>query len=138
MYFLSTYTRHGRYLYAIGGGIDAARLSGVRVILYKYLAFVISGGIAAVAGIILASRSSSAQVDAGRGYLLDAFIALFLGSALFGGRPVFQGALLGAIFLNVIVMVLVLASFHYNYITVCKGVILLVAAVISTFKSMRN
>jgi ribose/xylose/arabinose/galactoside ABC-type transport system permease subunit len=138
LYFIATFTRYGRYLYAIGGGIEAARFSGVRVIFYKFFAFVIAGLIAALAGIILASRSSSAQVDAGSAYLLDAFIALFLGTALFGGKPVFQGALIGAIFLNVIVTVLVLGDFHYNYITVCKGIILSVAAIISTIKSTRD
>src|SRR3990170_543383 len=71
-YVVLTQTVLGRYIYAIGGNEEAARLSGVNVTLYKTLAYVLSGVLAAVSGIILTARLNSAQPTAGGGDELDA------------------------------------------------------------------
>jgi ribose transport system permease protein len=75
------YTVPGRYLHAIGGNRDAARLSGIRVGRYVIMAFMISGLCAAVAGIVQTGRNGSAEPTGGASFLLPAFAAAFLGAA---------------------------------------------------------
>lgn len=70
-FYVLKYTRFGRYIYAVGGNEEAARLSGVRVNRVKTAAYAISGLFAAIAGIIITARLSSAQPTAGAGYELD-------------------------------------------------------------------
>ena len=69
----------GRYVYAMGGNEEAARLSGIRVPRYKMLVYVISGLTAALAGLVLTSRLMSGQPNAGEGFELDAIAAVVLG-----------------------------------------------------------
>src|SRR5712692_9363840 len=75
------YTMPGRYLHAIGGNRDAARLSGIRVGRYVIMAFMISGLCAAIAGIVQTGRNGSAEPTGGASFLLPAFAAAFLGAA---------------------------------------------------------
>lgn len=75
------YTAPGRYLHAIGGNRDAARMSGIRVNRYVILAFVISGLCAALAGVVQTARNGSAEPTSGASFLLPAFAAAFLGAA---------------------------------------------------------
>ena len=85
--FLS-FTKHGRRMYAIGGNPEAARLSGIRTVRYRVAAYVISSWLAALGGILLASRIGSSQVNAGGGYLMDAVAAAYIGFSLAGaGKP---------------------------------------------------
>jgi ribose transport system permease protein len=81
LWLVLKYTVAGRFLYAIGGNRNAARMSGIRVNRYVALAFVIAGVCAAFAGIIQAARNGSAQPSVGASFLLPAFAAAFLGSA---------------------------------------------------------
>jgi ribose transport system permease protein len=80
VWLMLRYTPAGRYLHAIGGNRNAARISGVRVNRYVILAFALSGLLAAVGGIVLAARNGSANPSAGTPFLLPAFAAAFLGS----------------------------------------------------------
>jgi ribose transport system permease protein len=75
------YTGAGRYMHAIGGNREAARLSGIRVSRYVIAAFVISAMCASVAGIVETARNGSAQPTGGASFLLPAFAAAFLGAA---------------------------------------------------------
>ena len=75
------YTPPGRYLHAIGGNRDAARMSGIRVGRYVIVAFVISGLCAAFAGVVQTARNGSAEPTGGASFLLPAFAAAFLGAA---------------------------------------------------------
>lgn len=75
----------GRYIYAIGGNEEAARLSGIRVSRYKMLVYVVSGLTAALAGLVLTSRLMSGQPNAGEGFELDAIAAVVLGGAAISG-----------------------------------------------------
>lgn len=75
------YTAPGRYLHAIGGNRDAARMSGIRVNRYVILAFVTSGLCAALAGVVQTARNGSAEPTSGASFLLPAFAAAFLGAA---------------------------------------------------------
>jgi D-xylose transport system permease protein len=99
--FITTqHTRFGRYLYAIGGNAEAAKLSGVNVPLQVLTAFAILGLLAGVAGIIYTARVGSAGPDAGTLLELDAIAACVIGGAsLMGGRGTVLGACLGALFM---------------------------------------
>lgn len=80
LWWVLEYTPGGRYLYAVGGNPIAARLAGVKIGKVTTLAFITSGVVSAIAGIILASRLSIASPQVGVNYLLPAFSAVFLGA----------------------------------------------------------
>lgn len=118
----------GRYFHAIGGNEEASRLSGVPVQRYRLLAFVISGGTAALAGIVLSSRLMSGQPNAGIGYELDAIAAVVLGGAsILGGRGTMIGTLLGALTLGMLNNGLNLMGVSPYVQKILKGVVILVA-----------
>ncbi len=78
-HILLTYNRLGRYILAVGGNEQATRLSGVNVDLMKISAYVISGFMGAIGGIVLSARINSAHPAAGQGYELDAIAAAVIG-----------------------------------------------------------
>ena len=93
----------GRSMYAIGGNLEAARLSGLPVRRIQIIVFGLSGLFAALAGLVMAGRLSSAQPQAGVGYELDAIAAVVIGGAsLAGGQGRATGTLVGALLLAVI------------------------------------
>jgi D-xylose transport system permease protein len=101
-------TRFGLHLYAVGGNAEAARRAGVNVTRVKIMAFAISGGLAALAGIIAASRILGVSVSSGGGIgggalLLNAIAAAVIGGvSLFGGRGSASAAVLGALVIGVV------------------------------------
>jgi ribose transport system permease protein len=130
-HLILTQTVLGRYVYAIGGNEEAARLSGVNVIGYKTLVYGISGLLAAVSAIILTARLNSAQPTAGSGYELDAIAAVVLGgTTLAGGEGSVGGTLLGAFIIGVINNGLNLLSVSAFYQQVVKGAVILLAVLL--------
>lgn len=96
--FLTQNTTFGRYLYAIGGNPDAARLSGIDIRRHVLIVFCIMGALAGVASIIYTARVGSASPDAGQLLELDAIAACVIGgTSLMGGRGTVFGAILGAL-----------------------------------------
>src|SRR5205814_727498 len=96
--FLTQNTTFGRYLYAIGGNPDAARLSGINIRRHILAVFCIIGALAGVASIIYTARVGSASPDAGQLLELDAIAACVIGgTSLMGGRGTVFGAILGAL-----------------------------------------
>jgi D-xylose transport system permease protein len=96
--FLMQNTTFGRYLYAIGGNPDAARLSGISIRKHILAVFCIMGALAGVASIIYTARVGSASPDAGQLLELDAIAACVIGgTSLMGGRGTVFGAILGAL-----------------------------------------
>lgn len=88
----------GRRIYLAGGNSEAAIYSGIRVDRIKIIVFMLSGIMAAISGILLSSRLSSAQTNAGMGYELDAIAAVVLGgTSLAGGVGTMVGTILGAL-----------------------------------------
>ncbi|KFK97626.1 MULTISPECIES: ABC transporter permease [unclassified Serratia (in: enterobacteria)] len=123
----------GRYVYAIGGNEEAARLSGIRVSRYKVLVYVVSGVTAALAGLVLTSRLMSGQPNAGEGFELDAIAAVVLGgAAISGGRGAIIGTLVGAMMLGVLNNGLNLMSVSPYIQNVVKGGIILAAIYLSS------
>ena len=98
--FITRNTPFGRYLYAIGGNSEAARLSGINLRRHIAATFCILGALSGIAGIVYAARVGSAGPDAGTLLELDAIAACVIGGAsLMGGRGTVFGACLGALFM---------------------------------------
>lgn len=130
-YIVLTRTVLGRYVYAIGGNEEAARLSGVNVTFYKTLVYVISGVLSTTSAIILTARLNSAQPTAGSGFELDAIAAVVLGgTTLAGGEGGIGGTLLGAFIIGVLNNGLNLLNVSSFYQQVVKGVVILLAVLL--------
>jgi len=123
-------TRFGRYVYAVGGNEKAAILSGVNARLTKLITYMVSGTLAAVAGLIITSRLDSAQPNAGLMYELDAIAATVIGGAsLSGGKGAIEGTLIGALIIGVLNNGLVLTGVSPFWQQVAKGFIIIAAVV---------
>ncbi|MGY5058910.1 ABC transporter permease/substrate-binding protein [Streptomyces sp. 900105755] len=125
----------GRSMYAIGGNDEAARLSGLRVNKQKLAIYALSGLFAAVAGIVLAARLSSAQPQAANGYELDAIAAVVIGGAsLAGGTGKASGTLIGALILAVLRNGLNLLNVSAFWQQVVIGVVIALAVLLDTVR----
>ncbi len=132
-YFILQFTKWGRILYAIGGNEKAVKLAGVNVERYKIAAYVISGTIASVGGILLAARIGRGDVTSGGGLLLDAVAAALIGFAVLGvKKPNAFGTVIGVIFIGMLLNGLTMLSLPYYTQDFIKGIVL-VAALIFTF-----
>ncbi|EOD4127761.1 ABC transporter permease [Yersinia enterocolitica] len=131
-------TKHGRRMYAIGGNPEAARLAGIRTVRYRVLAYVLSSLLAALGGILLASRIGSSQVNAGGGYLMDAVAAAYIGFSLAGsGKPNAFSTLIGAVILGVLQNGLVMLSVPYYAMDIIKGLVLAMALALTYIHQKR-
>jgi ribose transport system permease protein len=134
--FLTRQTRLGRYIYAIGGNENAARLSGININKVKVAVYTIAGGLAAVGGIMITSRLDSAQPNAGISYELDAIAAVVIGgTSLSGGKGTILGTVLGAITIGVLNNGLVLLDVSPFWQQVVKGFVILLAVIIDKANS---
>jgi ribose transport system permease protein len=114
--------RAGRYILAIGGNEQAAVLTGVPVVTYKTLAYILSGLGAAVGGVILTAKFGTANTGAGTGAELEAIAAVVIGGAsLSGGKGTIAGALVGALTITAITNGLVLVGIEPNLQQVILG-----------------
>ena len=117
--------RLGRYVYAVGGNEQAARAAGINVQTVKTMAYTICGGAAGLAGVVLASRITTGQPNAGIAYELDAIAAVVIGgTSLSGGVGGVGGTLLGALLMGVINNGLDLLNVSSYYQQVLKGFII--------------
>jgi len=124
--FLMTHTIFFRRYYYIGGNEKAAELSGIHVKKMKMIAFVISAGLAGVAGILISSRLGAALPTLGRGLELRVITAVILGGAsLSGGFGKIPGALLGALFMGIIANIMVIARVSGYWQEIILGIILI-------------
>ncbi len=117
--------RLGRYIYAVGGNENAARASGINVDGVKLFAYTLCGAMAGLAGVVLASRITTGQPNAGVGYELDAIAAVVIGgTSLSGGVGGVGGTLLGALLMGVINNGLDLLNVSSYYQQIIKGAII--------------
>ena len=132
-------TRFGRYIYAVGGNEQAARLSGLSVDRVKLWIYTLAGGLAAVAGLIVTSRLDSAQPNAGTGYELDSIAAVVIGgTSLSGGRGSIWGTVIGCMIIGVLNSGLVLLDVSPFWQQVVKGGVILLAVAIDRIKGGRD
>src|SRR5882724_5967243 len=126
--FLTQNTTFGRYLYAIGGNPDAARLSGINIRKHVLAVFCIMGALAGVASIIYTARVGSASPDAGQLLELDAIAACVIGgTSLMGGRGTVFGAILGALIMASLDNGMSLKNVEPYMQNIIKGAILVAA-----------
>nr|WP_050807033.1 ribose ABC transporter permease [Acetonema longum] len=127
-YIMLTQTRFGRYIYAIGGNEEAARLSGINTKKILLAVYTLGGVLAGFSGIIMASRLNSAQPTAGTGFELDAIAAVVLGgTSTAGGVGTVGGTLIGAMIIGVLDNGLNLLNVSSFYQQVAKGAVILLA-----------
>lgn len=125
----------GRKLYALGGGEEAARYSGVRTNLLKFITYIISGFTAGMCGIILCARMGSAQGATGAGYQMDAIASCVIGGAsMAGGEGNVSGTIVGAAIMCVIRNALVMLSVSTYWQSMIIGFIIIAAVMIDQFR----
>ncbi|AZN42637.1 ABC transporter permease [Paenibacillus albus] len=126
------YTRLGRQMIMMGGNEEAARLSGLRVKRVRTLAYVMSGVLAAIGGILFTARVGNGQVDAGSPMLMEAVAAVFVGYSVFGaGRPNVIGTFFGAILIGVLVNGMTMMNVEYYTTDIIKGAVLVLALAVT-------
>jgi ribose transport system permease protein len=124
-------TRYGRYVVAVGGNREAARIAGVKVPWIVFSVYVVSGVCVAIAAILVSGRLASASPIIGNLYELDAIAAVVIGgSALAGGRATIVGTFLGVVTFALIFNLLTLMDLAVEIQQITKGLIILAAVLI--------
>ncbi|HET6392469.1 MAG TPA: multiple monosaccharide ABC transporter permease [Blastococcus sp.] len=135
---ISNRTVFGRQIYAIGGNLAAAQLSGVKVKVVNFWIFVNMGFLAAIAGIIYSSRSNGAQPAAGNMFELDAIAAVFIGgAAVTGGVGTVVGAVVGGLLVAVMSNGMQLMGVEQQVQSIVKGLVLLLAVAFDVYNKRR-
>ncbi len=135
---VTTKTVFGRHVYAIGGNLSAAQLSGVKVKQVNFWIFVNMGFLSAVAGVVYSSRSNGAQPAAGNMFELDAIAAAFIGGAsTTGGVGRVTGAMIGALIMAVMSNGMSLMGIDQSVQQMVKGLVLLLAVAFDIFNKRR-
>jgi ribose transport system permease protein len=137
-YIVLSRTRLGRYAYAMGSNLEAARLSGIPIKRYLTSVYVISGALAGFGGMIAASRVNSGQPNFGIGLELDVIAAAVIGGAsLFGGQGTVVGTLIGAFLVALIRNGSVLLDINTFYQQVIIGVVIWLAVIWDQYRRRR-
>jgi len=125
------FTPFGRYVYAIGGNEEAARLSGIDVARTKIITYAISGMLAGAAAVLFVAQYRQGKPDAGTGLELDAIAAVVIGgTSLMGGRGRMAGTLVGVLIFGLLSNLLQLHNINSNLQLVLKGLIIVGAVLI--------
>ncbi|WP_075891592.1 multiple monosaccharide ABC transporter permease [Actinomyces provencensis] len=137
--FVMARTKFGRQIYAVGGNLRAAELSGINTRRVDFMVFVNMGFLAALAGIITTSRAGAAVATAGNMYELDAIAAAFIGgTAVSGGIGKISGAIIGALIMGVLNMGLSIMSVDSAWQQAIKGLVVIVAVAVDLLTSRRG
>jgi ribose transport system permease protein len=129
--FVLTQTEFGRHLRAIGGNAQAARLAGLPIVRDVIITFAAAGGLAALAGLLLAARLGSVQHTMGEPLLLPAYAAVFIGTtASPTGTPTVAGTLLGVAITGVLVNGMTIVGVEPFIQRILTGVIIIVAVLL--------
>ncbi|MDR3302892.1 MAG: ABC transporter permease [Treponema sp.] len=135
MYLFLTRTSTGRYIYAVGGNKEASRLSGINVNGILNLVYMISGGMAALAGIVMVGRVDSAYPLAGTDYETDAIAAVIIGGAsFFGGIGKIGNTIVGVLIIAVLRNGLNLLSVNSALQTFTIGAVIIIAVFIDVLR----
>ncbi len=136
--FLMGRTVFGRHIYAIGGNVHAAVLSGVNVKTMNFRIFVNMGLLASIAALVTTSRAGAALAAAGSNYELDAIAACFIGgTAVTGGVGKVSGVIVGALIMGVLNMGLSIIGTNPALQNVIKGLVLLIAVAFDLINKRR-
>jgi len=135
-HILYAHTKFGKYIYAIGGNEQAARVSGINASRYKMLIYVYASFLAGLAGLVVSSRIGSGQPGLGVGYELDAIAAAVIGgtSLSAGGIGTVAGTIVGALIIGVLNNTLDLMNVSAFWQQIVKGCIIVGAVILDQLK----
>lgn len=132
-------SRLGRHIYAVGGNRQAAKFSGIKINKVLFFAYTFSGFLAAIAGIVLASRMFSGQPTAGDGAEMDAIAAVVLGgTSMSGGIGKIGGTVIGGLVIGVLNNGLNLMNVNSFWQYIVKGVVILIAVYVDYLKKQKS
>jgi ribose/xylose/arabinose/galactoside ABC-type transport system permease subunit len=136
MVYIAKKTPFGRRVYAVGGNESAARLSGIQVAKIKTIVYMISGGCAAIVGLIISSELVAAHPATGESYEMNAIAATVLGgTSLAGGRGSIGGAVLGAFVIGILNDGMVMMGVSSFWQTVIKGIVIILAVILDQLQN---
>lgn len=137
-FFLLNKTTYGRRLYSVGGNRESSKLSGIAVKKTITIAYIMSGVMSAIAGIVLASRTQQASPIAAEGYENAVLAAIVLGGvSLRGGAGTLQGAMFGALLIGVLENGLRLMGVGSIYHNLIKGIIIIIAVAVDMYSGYK-
>lgn len=138
-WFILRRTTLGIHIYAVGGNLQAARLTGIRVSLVLIFVYAVSGLLSALGGVMMASRLYSANGNLGTGYELDAIAAVILGGTSFvGGIGTITGTLIGALIIATLNNGMTLMGVSYFWQLVIKGGVIIIAVLIDKYRTKHH
>lgn len=128
MWFVYNNTRHGKYMYAIGGNEAAAEVSGVNVNKTKIIIYVTAAALYAVAGFLLGAKAGGASVNMGQGYELEAIAACTIGGvSVNGGIGRISGVVIGVLVFELLKSSMQFLGIQTNYQYIVQGIVIIVA-----------
>jgi ribose transport system permease protein len=137
--FIMTRSKLGRHIYAVGGNPMAARFSGIKTGRVQFFAYVFSGAMSGIAGVVLAARMFSGQPTAGQAFEMDAIAAVVLGgTSMSGGVGKIGGTVIGALIIGVLNNGLNLLNINSFWQYIVKGVVILIAVYVDFLKKGRK
>lgn len=133
------YTKYGKYTYAIGGNMQAARTSGINVKRHLVIVYSIAGLLAGLAGVVASARAATGQAGMGVSYELDAIAAAVIGgTSLSGGVGRITGTVIGALILGVMASGFTFVGVDAYVQDIIKGLIIVIAVVIDQYRNKRK
>ena len=136
-WIIANRTKLGRYLLAMGGNLEAARVSGVNIVAVRYGVYVITGICGAIASVVMCARAASAQPTGGLNMGLDAVAAAVIGgTSMAGGTANIIGAFFGALIVGLVNNGLNLLGIDSSWQIVAKGALILIAVILDSVSTM--
>ena len=133
------YTRYGKFTYAIGANVQAARVSGINIEAHLIKVYAIAGMLAGLAGVVTAARAQTAQAGMGVMYELDAIAAAVIGgTSLSGGAGRITGTVIGTIILGVMTSGFTFLRVDAYYQEIVKGIIIVAAVVADVYRQKKR
>jgi len=138
-WFILRRTTLGVHIYAVGGNMQAARLTGIKVSFVLLFVYAASGLLSGLGGLMSASRLYSANGNLGMGYELDAIAAVILGGTSFvGGIGTITGTLVGALIIATLNNGMTLMGVSYFWQLVIKGAVIIIAVLIDKYRTRHH
>ena len=135
MWFLYNYTRHGKYMYAIGGNENAAEVSGVNVKKAKIIIYTLAAALYALGGFMYAAKAGGATVNAGQGYELEAIAACTIGGvSTNGGVGKISGILIGVLVFELLKVSMQFLGIDTSFQYIVQGLVIIVAVALDLRK----
>ncbi|OHV84923.1 ABC transporter permease [Rhizobium sp. LCM 4573] len=133
------YTRYGKFTYAIGANVQAARVSGINIEAHLVKVYAIAGMLAGLAGVVTAARAQTAQAGMGVMYELDAIAAAVIGgTSLAGGAGRITGTVIGTVILGVMTSGFTFLRVDAYYQEIVKGMIIVAAVVADVYRQKKR